>query len=101
MEGAKAAAVGGTPEKPRPDMNLRGEGKMPSRQPAGPFGFAQGRLPALQFFSPQSVKACPSNIVDPNIVYETNRILSSEENRSGWNTANQSVPHELPEAAAD
>jgi hypothetical protein len=33
-----------------PDTNLRGEGKMPSRQPAGPFGFAQGRLPALQSF---------------------------------------------------
>jgi len=35
MDGAKAAAVGGPPEKECPDMNLRGEGKMPSRLPSG------------------------------------------------------------------
>jgi len=51
--------------KPCPDSNLRGEGKMPShpskpktlagdpgsRQPAGPFGFAQGRLSHHSRFS--------------------------------------------------
>jgi len=38
------------------DTNLHGEGMMPSRQPAGPFDSAQGRLPALQSFFPQPVQ---------------------------------------------